>query len=124
MRVANPPVDIVILAAEWQPRALIRAQLIEEGFEVAAADTWPMTREHLGPESRVRLAIVDLQGLANPAGVLDELSARIDPHHVLVLTAIGTLDTGELARRGFHMLSRPFGIEDVVRAVSRIQSTG
>jgi hypothetical protein len=35
-----PPPDIVLLAAEWQPRALIRAQLIEEAFEVVATDRY------------------------------------------------------------------------------------
>jgi hypothetical protein len=34
------PPDIVLLAGDWQPRALIRAQLIEEGLEVVATNTW------------------------------------------------------------------------------------
>jgi len=31
--VTSPP-DIVLLGAEWPSRALLRAQLIEEGFDV------------------------------------------------------------------------------------------
>ena len=33
------PPDIVLLSADWPSRALIRAQLLEEGFEVVATDT-------------------------------------------------------------------------------------
>ena len=57
------PPDIVLLATEWQPRALLRAQLIEEGFEVLATDTWTTMRRYLRPGSKPLLAIVDLQGL-------------------------------------------------------------
>jgi hypothetical protein len=32
--------DIILLASNWQPRALVRAQLIEEGFDVVAMDDW------------------------------------------------------------------------------------
>ena len=65
MPAAKPP-DIVFLAVEWQPRALIRAQLIEEGFEVVATASWAVMRRHLRPGSKPRLAIVDLKGLADP----------------------------------------------------------
>ena len=37
--------DIVLLGAERQTRALLRAQLIEEGLDVLATDTWPMMRQ-------------------------------------------------------------------------------
>ena len=53
------PTDIVLLSAEWPSRALLRAQLIEEGLEVVATDTWTMMRRHLRPGSRSRFAILD-----------------------------------------------------------------
>jgi hypothetical protein len=52
----QPSPDIVLLGAERQPRALIRAQLIEAGFDVVATDTWPMMRRHLRPGSKPRLS--------------------------------------------------------------------
>jgi hypothetical protein len=110
------PVDIVLLGAEWHPRALIRAQLIEEGFDVVATDSWPMMRRHLRPGSKPRLAIVDLQGLPNPADVLNDLRLLIQPGRVLVLTAIGAVPPGEIERLGFRTLSRPLLISDVVDA--------
>src|SRR5437763_9694143 len=102
----HPP-DIVLLGAEWQPRALIRAQLIEEGFEVVATDTWPMMRRHLRPGSKPRLAIVDLKSLPNPAAVLNDLRVLMNPDRVLVLTAIGTVESGDVERLGFRPIVRP-----------------
>jgi len=113
----RPPVpDIVLLATEWQPRALIRAQLIEEGFEVVATNTWPMMRRHLRPGVKPRLALVDLKGLSNPLTLLNDLRVLMNPDHVLVLTALGTTPASEVERVGFRTVSRPVVIEDVVRA--------
>jgi len=116
--------DIVLLVAEWQPRALIRAQLIEEGFDVVATNTWPMTRRHLRRGLKPRLAIVDLKGLPNPKDVLGDLRLLLEPHPVLVLTASGTVPVGTVESAGFRRLSRPFAIRDVVtKAVEAVAST-
>ena len=115
-RPQSAPPDVVLLAAEWQPRALIRAQLIEEGLEVVAADSWPMMRRHLRPGLKPRLAIVDLKGLANADGVLGDLRTLMPPGRVLVVTALGSRAALDVARAGFNALSRPIAIGDVVRA--------
>lgn len=114
------PLDIVILAAEWQPRALLRAQLIEEGFEVVATDAWPMTRHHLRTGSKPRLAIVDLKSLPDPERVLDDLRVLMKPDRVLVVSAAGTISRPDIERRGFHALPRPVVIDDVVGAVRQL----
>jgi hypothetical protein len=113
------PPDIVLLSVEWQPRALIRAQLIEEGFEVVATNTWPMMRRHLRTGSKPQLAFVDLKGLSDPQTVLDQLRALMKPDCVLVLTATGTIPLADVGRFGFHALSRPIVISDIVRAAAR-----
>jgi len=113
-----PPPDIVLLCTEWQPRALIRAQLIEEGFDVVATDTWPMMRRHLRPGSTPRLAIVDLKGLPNPDDLLDDLRVLMKARQVLVLTATGTVRPEKIERLGFRTLSRPIIIRDVVNAAA------
>src|SRR5213592_4905843 len=110
-----PSPDIVLLGAEWRPRALIRAQLIEEGFEVVATNTWPMMRRHLRPGSKPRLAIVDLKGLPHPSDVLADLRVLMKPARALVLTASGTMAVQDIECLGFHRLSRPFVIEEMVR---------
>jgi DNA-binding response OmpR family regulator len=108
----------VILAVEWQSRALIRAQLIEEGFDVAAVDDWSAMRQFIEREPRPRAAVVDLKSLPHPREALDGLRARMSPNRVLVLTASGTLPPGEITRMGFGLLSRPFAIRDVVEAIA------
>jgi hypothetical protein len=78
---------VVLLGAEWKTRALIRAQLIEEGFEVVATDTWPMMRRHLRPGLKPRLAVVDLKDLDEPGRVLRDLAVLMKPERVFALTA-------------------------------------
>ena len=114
-----PPPDIVFLAAEWQPRALIRAQLIEEGWEVVATSSWPMMRRHLRPGSKPRLAIVDLKDLPDPQSVLRDLRVLMKPERVLVLSAIGTIPPAEIERLGCRVIRRPFVVDDVVRAIRK-----
>ena len=114
---ALPP-EIVLLAVKWRPRALIRAQLIEEGLEVVATDTWPMMRRHLRPGMKPGLAVVDLEGLPDPGTVLNDLRVLMKPDRVLVLTALGTLSAAAVERLGFRALSRPTAIGDVVRSVA------
>jgi hypothetical protein len=113
------PPDIVLLGTKWQARALLRAQLIEEGFEVVAVDTWPLMRRHLRPGLKPRLAIVDLQGLPEPERVLDDLRILMDPRAVLILSGIGTVAPNKVEDLGFHVLHRPVTIGSVVAAAER-----
>jgi hypothetical protein len=102
-----PPPDIVILAMEWRPRALIRAQLIEEGFDVAATNTWSMIRRYLQPGSKPRLVIIDLHDLERSQDVLRDLAVLMKPSRVLVLRSSGTVTQTEIERLGFRILNRP-----------------
>ena len=111
--------DIVLLGAERQTRALLRAQLIEEGLDVLATDTWPMMRQYLRPGGKPRLAIVDLQGLPEPWRVLSDLRVLMKPNRVLVLTAIDTVSPDAIDRLGFRVLKRPVSIGDVLNAAAR-----
>jgi len=112
------PRDVVLLGAEWQPRALIRAQLIEEGFDVVATETWPAMRRELRPGSKPKFAIVDLKGLPNPHAVLKDLRVLMAPDRVLVLTAVGTVPDAEIESLGFRTLSRPVAIKELVHTAA------
>ena len=116
------PPDVVLLDADWQSRALIRAQLIEEGFEVVATETWTMMRRQLRPGAKPRLAIVDLKDLPDPQAVLRDLRVLMKPEQVLVLSAIGTLPREEIERIGFHIVPRPFVIKELVQEVRKVMS--
>jgi hypothetical protein len=112
--------DVVLLATEWQSRALIRAQLIEEGFEVLATDAWPVTRRFLRPGSKPKLVIVDLKNLPQPEQVLEDLDVLMQPDHVLVLVALGTVLPERAEAFGFHVVSRPATIARIVSDAIRV----
>jgi ActR/RegA family two-component response regulator len=116
----SPPSDVVLLGTEWRPRALLRAQLIEEGIEVLATDTWPVARRSLRPGVKPRLVVVDLQGLPDPDRVLSELRVLMKPDRVLVLTAIGTVPVDVIRAAGFHVMKRPASIDEVVAEIVRL----
>jgi hypothetical protein len=111
--------EIVLLGTEWRPRALLRAQLIEEGFDVLATDTWTMLRRHLRPGSKPLLVIVDLQGLPEPEAVLHDLRILMKPDRVIVLTAMGTVAPARIRALGFHPAKRPIRLGSVVAAAAR-----
>jgi DNA-binding NarL/FixJ family response regulator len=110
------PPDVVVLSAARLARAPLRAQLIEEGFEVVGTDTWAMMRPHLRPGAKPGVAIVDLQALPNPTEVLDGLRVLMPPGRVIVLTALGTVPKEDIERAGFTVLCRPASIEEIVAA--------
>jgi DNA-binding NtrC family response regulator len=116
----NAPPDIVLLASDRNARAPLRAQLIEDGLEVIATDSWPSMREHLRPGAKPRLAIVDLHGLENPHEVLDGLRVLMKPGNVLLIGALGSIAAGALDGTGFRVLPRPVSIEEIVRAARAI----
>jgi ActR/RegA family two-component response regulator len=111
---------IVLLGSARRPRTLIRAQLIEDGFDVVAANTWSMMRRHLRPGAKPALAIVDLQDLESPMEVLEGLRILMPPGRVLVLTALGTVAAPDIEALGFQVLARPLAIDDIVAAAARM----
>src|SRR5207302_1612747 len=82
--------------------------------------TWPMARRHLRTGMKPRLVLVDLKGLPNPNGLLDDLRVLMKPDRILVLTAIGTIAPAAIRALGFHVVSRPITIQNVVRAAAKL----
>jgi hypothetical protein len=117
----EPPPDVGLLSAEWNTRALIRAQLIEDGFDVVATNTWAMMRRHLRPGRKPDVAVVDLKGLDEPERVLRDLAVLMNPERVLVLAAAATVPRSEISSLGFHVIGRPFTIAEVVSAVRSVR---
>jgi DNA-binding response OmpR family regulator len=108
--------DILLFGSEWRPRALLRAQLIEEGFDVLAVESGSMMLPHFRPDSQPGLVVVDLQALADPARVLHDLREHMRPDRVLVIGAIGTMRAEEIEQLGFRVLRRPVLLAQVVAA--------
>ena len=110
--------DVLLLASGWPDRALLRAQLIEEGYEVVAVDAWPLPKLYRVPGMEPRLLLVDLQGLSTPRATLAELRQLAGPARVLVITALGTLAAHEVSALGFDVIQRPATVGQIVAAVT------
>jgi hypothetical protein len=116
------PPDVIVLGAEWPERALLRAQLIEEGHEVVAVDTWPIPRLYRRTGMKPRVLLIDLHKLPNPREMLDELRFVLPPERVLVVTALGSLAAGEVRERGFNVIERPVTIGQIVSETAALLS--
>ena len=90
------PPDVMVLGTTWPERALLRAQLIEEGHEVVAVDTWPIPRLYRRPGMKPRVLLIDLRELPKPRETLDEVRFVLPPERVLVVTALGSLTSQEV----------------------------
>jgi hypothetical protein len=114
--------DVVILCADRLVRAPLRAQLIEDGFEVVATDTWSMMRPRLRPGVKPLLVIVDLQALPDPAQVLSGVGVLMNPERVIVLTALGSIDADAVERGGYVVVRRPVSIAEIVDTARAVRA--
>jgi hypothetical protein len=120
--VEQKPPDVIVLGAEWPERALLRAQLIEQGHEVVAVDTWPIPRLYRQPEMKPRALLIDLHELPTPRVTLEEVRFVLPPNRVLVVTALGSLSGKEVRALGFNVIERPVTIGQIVTAIGALLS--
>jgi hypothetical protein len=107
---------IWLIAPDWQVRALVRAQLKEEGYAVIAVEGWEELEALLAEEEVMPpgLLIVELTG-DEPVAV--EALLRDFPARRLVLRDLRAPSAGALRAAGIDaVLSRPYSVRDVVRA--------
>lgn len=116
MELTSP--DVLLLVPEWPERALMRAELIEAGYNVVAIDVWPIPGLYRRPGMKPRVAIVDLRGISEPRAVLDELRSAMTPDRVLVITSLGTVTADEVNQIGCHAMARPTSVRDIVAAAA------
>jgi DNA-binding response OmpR family regulator len=111
--------EILLIAADWQMRALVRAQLLEEGYEVRAWTGLKPAMAHLlqgGPQPRV--TILDLAGIDADVQTLSDLWVLTGQMPLLVCA--GRADGDLLLRPGMppaRILLRPYRVEEVVEWV-------
>lgn len=118
--------DVLLVCADWRLRAPLRAQLVEDGHDVTALETWDEAELLLRTRAlRPRAIVFDLEGDSNPQASLATLARRGDPAPVVVLTSLAALPAGEVRALGFvHVLPRPFMIRDVEAALRRVLPLG
>jgi len=113
---------VLLAGGEWRPRALVLAQLVEDGYDVTSVATWDEA-ELLLRKRAVQPAVVifDLDGEQQPEAALATAAKLVDPGKVVVLTTAGTLPPDVARSHGFvHVLARPYSVGDVVRTAGTI----
>lgn len=119
MRQLQEMAKVVLTGKEWQARALLRAQLIEEGVEVEAFRTASEALE--GPGDLLpSLLVVDLTESDDPEAEIEAL-ARWTRQIPVWIVASRSLITGKSLRgRGFEMiLFRPIDLGELVDQIKR-----
>ena len=113
--------QVVLVGKDWQTRALVRAQLIEEGLEVEAAET---VREALStlqePALRPSLLIADVSASDDPSAEIEQLAAWAAQIPVWIIASRNLLAEPQLKGRGFELiLVRPIDVGELVVQIKR-----
>ena len=114
--------EILLIAVDWQFRALVRAQLLEEGFEVRALPTLETALAFLVSSGKQpRLTILDTQDVEIEARPLQDLW-RLTGEVPLLLcgSALSQVTTSQEGMPPARVLLRPFRVGDVVQEVRRM----
>ncbi|MBZ5514839.1 MAG: response regulator [Acidobacteriia bacterium] len=113
--------EILLVGRGWQTRALLRAQLIEEGLEVEAFETVGealATAENvaLGPS----LLVADLSSSKEPQKEIERLAAWSGQVPIWIIAGRGLLADPQLKGRGFELiLARPIDMGQFVEQIKR-----
>lgn len=110
---------MILISNQWPSRALIKAQIEEEGhrvtgFELVEEALAPLQQGYLAPDA----IILDTMGQPDGQKALAQLEDAIGSVPIIVLT--GPFDKAQMAlneEKFQRVLARPFFIRDVVQAV-------
>jgi CheY-like chemotaxis protein len=111
--------QVILVGKEWQTRALLRAQLMEEGVEVEAYRTATEALEDLG-ELLPALLVADLTESDDPAAEIEELAKWTRQFAVWIVAGRSLIAGKSLRGRGFEMiLFRPIDLGELVEQIKR-----
>lgn len=119
-------VDVLLVSGDWRLRVALRAQLVEDGYDVTALETWDEAEWLLSTGALApRVLIVDVSEERNPEAILRTAATLAAGRPALVLTAPSILAPDAVRALGFaDVLSRPFRIADVEAIVARWFGSG
>jgi hypothetical protein len=112
--------DVLLLSNAWPERALIRAQLIEAGFEVVALDSLIDADALVAARGgRPRVTVLQLDSFDAPRRSLERVASRLAPNALIVLTSALGLPAEDIRNVAAPavVLERPFRIQDIVTVV-------
>lgn len=114
--------EILLISHQWHPRALVKAQLEEEGHQVTGVALLAEAMGRLTPgRARFDLVILDTLGQPCDEGSLARLREAAAGTPIIICTGPYDLAQADFGALGFrHMLVRPFFIGDLVRLVAQV----
>lgn len=112
---------ILLIGTDWPARALIRAQLLEEGFDVEAHEAIEAGLASLeSSEILPALVLADISASDDPVADIDRLAAWTDQLPVWVIAAPSLIRRQSLKGRGFEMiLFRPVDVGELIEQIKR-----
>lgn len=113
--------SILLIGKDWQARALLRAQMLEEGFDVEAHESLAQAFERLdSSEILPALVVADVSASDDPEADIDQLAARSGQLPVWIIAAPSLIRRQALKGRGFEMiLFRPVDLGELVEQIKR-----
>lgn len=112
---------VLIVGKDWQARALLRAQLIEEGVDVEAHESVSDAISSLEASAVLpALFIADLFDSDHPAADIDELAKWSQDVPVWIIASHSMITDANLKGRGFELiLFRPVDLGELVGQIKR-----
>lgn len=113
---------VLLAGGDFRPRALILAQLQEEGYEVTATETWEEAELLLRKRAvRPDAVVFDVEGEGQPDAALATLGRLVAPARAVILTSSSGVAAEDAARLGFErVLARPYSVGEVAKAVAAV----
>jgi len=113
---------VLLAGGDFRPRALILAQLQEEGYEVTATETWEEAELLLRKRAvRPDAVVFDVEGEGQPEAALATLARLVAPARGVILTSSSGVAAEDAARLGFErVLARPYSVGEVAKAVAAV----
>jgi CheY-like chemotaxis protein len=112
---------VVVVGKDWQARALLRAQLIEEGLEVDAYETVRAALATLeGTDLLPGMLVVDLFASDDPASDIEQLVTWTPQIPVWIVASRNLIGEKRLKGRGFEViLFRPVDMGELVEQIKQ-----
>jgi len=113
--------QILIAGKDWQSRALLRAQLLDEGFEVEAHETITDALGALEPGAKPPdLFIADISASDDPSADVEALSAWTRKVPIWIIASRTYIVEKGLRGHGFEMiLLRPVDMNELVDQIKQ-----
>ena len=112
--------QVILIGKDWKTRALLRAQLLEEGVEVEAYESLSTALEALAGGSPTPLLIADLSASSNPAVEVTQLAHSSKRIPIWIIASRSAVEEKELEDRGFEaVLWRPIDVSELLERIKR-----